>query len=558
MRPLKKADWTRFTKALQMENTSDISQEISTEELAARVTSNVTEALDSSAPKKAHTISPSNVWWCKELEQKRNMLKKLFRKISNNASTQQRYKELRREYVGSIRAAKQKSWENFITKAEGAKNISKIVKILENPPERVMGLLEDHNGDGPLQPGERLAHLLRVHFPDGIIDGEEGTCLLNEHNDYGEINSFISPAKVKAALGSFGDFKSPGPDEIPPVALKHLDDRHLHLVCLLYRKSLKEGCIPNTWRNMKVVFIPKAGKEDYSVAKAYRPITLSNFLFKGLERIVQWYILQYIVTKPLYNQHAYTKDKSCDSALSAFVSDIEHSIYNGNKVLAVSLDCSGAFDCIKFQSAKLCMAEKGIPNSVITWYTNLLKCRKVTADLQGLKKHVIPKRGSPQGGVLSPLIWNLIMDNLLSTFKRGPIRVIGYADDILVYIKGTSPTEMAELLQPALNKIEEWGAKHGLTFNPNKTTMVLFSLNRRFPPFELSLWGTKLDLSRSMKYLGDRIHQSLSWCRHVVERANKCKALLGKCRTLVHRAWGLAPTKLQCGPANRGINFVSQ
>ncbi len=36
---------------------------------------------------------------------------------------------------------------------------------------------------------------------------------------------------------------------------------------------------------MKVVFIPKTGKYDYSVPKAYRRITLINFLFKSMERV---------------------------------------------------------------------------------------------------------------------------------------------------------------------------------------------------------------------------------------------------------------------------------
>ncbi len=59
----------------------------------------------------------------------------------------------------------------------------------------------------------------------------------------------------------------------------------------LYRLTIASGKLPSWWKKMRVVFLPKAGKEDCAAAKSYRPITLSNFVLKGLERIIQWFIL---------------------------------------------------------------------------------------------------------------------------------------------------------------------------------------------------------------------------------------------------------------------------
>jgi len=47
-----------------------------------------------------------------------------------------------------------------------------------------------------------------------------------------------------------------------------------------------------------------------------------------------------------------------------------------------------------------------------------------------------PGRGSPQGGILSPIAWNLVMDTLLSTMKHNAIKPIGYADNILLLLRG--------------------------------------------------------------------------------------------------------------------------
>ena len=205
----------------------------------------------------------------------------------------------------------------------------------------------------------------------------------------------------------------------------------------------------------------------------------------------------------------------------------------------------GAFDCIKFESAAKCMRRKGVPENIVSWYVNLLKGRQVHAEIQGQRTHIRPHRGSPQGGVLSPLVWNHIMDSLLSTFKKDSVRVIGYADDILLYIIGKSVDSMTEVIQPALDRVLVWGTENGLSFNPTKTSMVLFTRSRKPIKPKLSMGGEHLRLQNSFKYLGVEIHRSLCWTKHVQERVNKCKYLLNKCRNLISRTWGLKPQKIE-------------
>ena len=125
---------------------------------------------------------------------------------------------------------------------------------------------------------------MSTHFPDGELRGEMDRQTKETQQDFTGVCQYITISKVKAAMKSFGDFKAPGPDELPPIALKHLDKKHLEAVCLLYKLSLATGQVPESWRHMRATFIPKVGKSNYAVAKAYRPITLSNFLLKGLEQ----------------------------------------------------------------------------------------------------------------------------------------------------------------------------------------------------------------------------------------------------------------------------------
>ena len=134
-----------------------------------------------------------------------------------------------------------------------------------------------------------------------------------------------------------------------------------------------------------------------------------------------WYLRERVITKALVSQHAYTRGLSTESALSEVLDYVESSFYRKEKVIAVSLDCTGAFDCVGFDAASEALIANGVPAGMSNWYTNLLKGREVTASLQGVTKTITPGRGSPQGGILSPLVWNLVMDSLLKEFQAGPV-----------------------------------------------------------------------------------------------------------------------------------------
>ncbi len=544
-RSLKKAEWSRYRKELGKMRAPLLGAETpGINEVADQLTDNLTYVLDLIAPKRTRTFK-ENKWWTEALNKKRKILKNVYKKRHLHENVRKKYQELKAELSREIRAAKEKSWREFCTKAESARDLSRLIQIMDNPPQKQMSLLTE-DGD-TLNPQESLEYLLRTHFPDGKLGSERHGPTGIHDEDLSGIGQFITPEKVKAALDSFGDYKSPGPDELPPIVLKNMDESHLEAVSLLYKKSIATGQIPKSWQDMRVVFIPKAGKSDYSLAKAYRPITLSNFLLKGLERIIQWYILEYVLKEQLFQQHAYTKGRSCDTALSEFIDDAEGAIYRGEYLLAASLDCSGAFDCIRFDAAEKAMSRKGVPRNIVTWYNNLLRGRRVFADMQGCQACILPARGSPQGGVLSPLVWNMIMDTFLTQFRNGPVRIIGYADDILLYVKGKDPSTLSCLLQPALNKAVNWGAANGLTFNPAKTSTVLFTRRKRrnIRISKLRLAGVALEWSSSFRYLGVEIHQRLSWANHITERTNKCKYLLAKGRSVISHSWGLTPARME-------------
>ena len=158
-----------------------------------------------------------NVWWTDKLNTKRNILRNVYKK-RHTQRVMEKYKELKRDLSKEIRQAKTKAWRYFCSNAESVKDVSKIVQILENPPSKQMSLLRE--GDGVLTPKDSIWHLVLTHFPQGRINDQHADDAVSGSPDYTGVVQFITPSKVRAALQSFGDYKSPGPDEFPPIALK--------------------------------------------------------------------------------------------------------------------------------------------------------------------------------------------------------------------------------------------------------------------------------------------------------------------------------------------------
>ena len=83
--------------------------------------------------------------------------------------------------------------------------------------------------------------------------------------------------------------------------------------------------------------------------------------------------------------------------------------------------------------------------------------------------------GCPQGGVLSPLLWNLTVDELLWDLNEVGYYLIGFTDDTAIIIRDKFPSTVSEVLQNAIKRLENWCNRTKLSVNPNRTTIVSFT-----------------------------------------------------------------------------------
>ena len=120
------------------------------------------------------------------------------------------------------------------------------------------------------------------------------------------------------------------------------------------------------------------------------------------------------------------------------------------------------------------MEERKFPEWFTKFYRNYLEDRVIICRINGVIRRKLP-RGSPQGGVFSPIFWNIAFDELLAIMNSDKRFLgVGFADDASLLIRGVDLPTMVSLIQAKIPEMLEWAKKYGVEFCPKKTTAMIF------------------------------------------------------------------------------------
>ena len=119
------------------------------------------------------------------------------------------------------------------------------------------------------------------------------------------------------------------------------------------------------------------------------------------------------------------------------------------RTITVALDMSKAFDTINIHTLIRKLLQTNIPGTIIKFIANYIKGRKAyTTYRNHTSKQRQFKTGVPQGGVLSPTLFNIYTSNLPP--PSAPVQVMAYADDITITSTHTSTSAAKKYIQPYL------------------------------------------------------------------------------------------------------------
>ena len=135
----------------------------------------------------------------------------------------------------------------------------------------------------------------------------------------------------------------------------------------------------------------------------FRPISLTSFLTKIMERMVDGFlrdeILAYMSLHP--NQHAYQAGKSVETVLYRLVVQVEKVLDQQETAPSVFLDTEGAFNNNSYDSICAAFFKHEIHYTNVRWIRATLEGHLTVATLGAFSKRVAVSRGCPQGGVVA-------------------------------------------------------------------------------------------------------------------------------------------------------------
>lgn len=172
----------------------------------------------------------------------------------------------------------------------------------------------------------------------------------------------------------------------------------------------------------------------------------------------------------------------------------------------------------------------------------MLNSRIIQASLGNVSSTISTTRGCPQGGVLSPLLWTILVDELIWTLNSLGFITICYADDIVIIIIGTDDKIIRERMQLALKITWEWCEKHSLSINPNKTSIIIFTHRHKVDINPLFIKDVEIPFSKETKYLGVILDNKFNWNAHLNYITKKAISNLWTMKQLVCKSFGLRPS----------------
>ena len=340
---------------------------------------------------------------------------------------------------------------------------------------------------------------------------------------------------IAKAIREISPTAAAGPDRFPAMLLKQCCTSLSTPLCMIWRKSVDEGQIPDILKTAHIVPIHKGGSRG--VPKNYRPIALTSHLIKIFEKVIRKRIVNYMEQHNLFNptQHGFRSGRSCLSQLIAHYDRIVELLENGGNVDVVYIDFAKAFDKVDFGITLKKLANMGINGKVGRWIHCFLNKRTqlvLVNEGRSLPSEVLS--GVPQGSVLGPLLFLVLLDDIdkgiVSSFLSS------FADDTRILNQTRKPEDSVHLQQD-LDSVYSWTEENNMQLNGDKFDHLRYG-TLQDPQNEYhykSSTGSIIEEKQNLKDLGiimSNDGQFTEHIRHMIKEAKQqCSWILRTFRT---------------------------
>ncbi len=281
--------------------------------------------------------------------------------------------------------------------------------------------------------------------------------------------------EIKQAFKGMTVRKAPGPDNVSVMELKSWPVSKLQLVLNLI---LASGKPPECAKRSNTIFIPK--KDEPVAPNDFRPISLSPVLLRIVNKILARRILAH--TGFDYRQKAFLP---CDGiaenvvVLEAVINDA----HKRNKPLYLAtLDMKNAYGSVYHEAIFKALECNGASDWLVNYVRQIYEGFSTNLMVGNNPEVIQVNRGVLQGDPLSPVLFNMVIDQVLSRIPSE----IGYSLKRERLINGQAFADDMNLLatssgglQCSLNVVDEVAKPWGLEFNPSKCSVMALRYVKR-------------------------------------------------------------------------------
>ncbi|KAM7290123.1 hypothetical protein ISCGN_026789 [Ixodes scapularis] len=291
-----------------------------------------------------------------------------------------------------------------------------------------------------------------------------------------KLDEAFTMRELKSALQECSQHTSPGPDGVIYKALANLGPLALGALLQQYNVSWNTGQLPESWKKSRLVPILKAGKSPLSL-ESYCPIALSSCIGKLMERMILNRLLWYLEKTGVFPEcmSGFRRGRSAIDGVVDLVSDVEQHRSRRLSTVAVFLDIKAAFDSVEHSAILTSLIKLRVRGRIYNWILDYLQGRTIyLTTTEGNSDCFSVTAGVPQGGVLSPTLFNVVLAHLPQELSEH-VKMSMYADDLCIWSSGPNRAVICGRLQRALSRIERYLICRGLHLSPSKCVAMAFT-----------------------------------------------------------------------------------
>ena len=347
----------------------------------------------------------------------------------------------------------------------------------------------------------------------------------------------ITKEEVKNALKTISPRKASGLDDIAPVLLCDKSDMLCTALALVFSDVLQSGQFPKVWKTDRRKPIYKSGGR-LSVGN-YRLVAIHSIFRKIICSILHERVRSFIHLDDA--QNGFRQNRRGTDNVLLLNNTIRQECKNGGAFIIV-IDFSKAFDRCHIATLLSKLSRKGVRGNTLRLIQNMYTDAEAQISVNGkLGEKFEVTRGVAQGCVLSPLFFDVYIDDLLGEFRSESLGIpIGqfiqgassFADDLAL----VAPDE--QTAAKYLEILERWCKNNFLEINAKKSGILRIGATKGNPVPNLLVNGKRIRLLEEkdpereeveeFKYLGILIPSDGSWQKYVQTRLTRCQQALGK------------------------------